>query len=213
MAYKLVQANAGNYQKGRSGTIKYIVIHYTANKGDTAANNCKYFQTAGRGASANYFVDEKEILQSVKDTDTAWAVGDGKGKYGITNSNSISIELCNFMTYNAKVADMAIPLVVSLMKKYNVGINNVVRHYDASRKICPKPFVDDVKLWNDYKARIKKGAGKVYNKVSEVPSYARPTIQKLIDKKYLEGDTKGNLNLDDDMIRIFVILDRAGMFK
>ena len=38
-----MQAAAGNYKKGRTGGIKYIVIHYTANNGDTAFGNAKYF--------------------------------------------------------------------------------------------------------------------------------------------------------------------------
>jgi N-acetylmuramoyl-L-alanine amidase CwlA len=31
-------------------------------------------------------------------------------------------------------------LVRALMNKYDIGIDRVVRHYDASRKICPNSF-------------------------------------------------------------------------
>ena len=34
--------DSANYRTGRKEDIKYIVIHYTANKGDTAFNNVKY---------------------------------------------------------------------------------------------------------------------------------------------------------------------------
>ena len=33
------QAYTGNYQKGRTQPVEYIVVHYTANTGDTAQNN------------------------------------------------------------------------------------------------------------------------------------------------------------------------------
>ena len=50
-----------------------------------------------------------------------------------------------------------------------------------------------------------------YNTVEECPSWARETIQKLIDKGYLGGDSHG-LDLSYDMVRILVIQDRAGNF-
>ena len=51
-----------------------------------------------------------------------------------------------------------------------------------------------------------------YNTVAECPSWAQKTIQKLIDKGYLSGDGK-NLDLSHDMVRMFVINDRAGMYE
>ena len=51
-----------------------------------------------------------------------------------------------------------------------------------------------------------------YNTVEECPSWARETIQKLIDKGYLGGDGQG-LDLSHDMVRVLVILGRAGAFK
>ena len=44
-----------------SRNIKYIVVHYTSNVGDTAYNNTKYFKSEYRGSSAHYFVDESSI--------------------------------------------------------------------------------------------------------------------------------------------------------
>lgn len=51
-----------------------------------------------------------------------------------------------------------------------------------------------------------------YNTVEECPSWARETIQKLVDKEYLNGTGEG-LDLSADMVRLLVILDRAGAFK
>ncbi len=46
-----------------------------------------------------------------------------------------------------------------------------------------------------------------------MPEWARPTISKLVDKGYLKEDEEGKLMLNDNMLRILVILDRAGAFK
>jgi hypothetical protein len=64
-------------------------------------------------------------------------------------------------------------------------------------------------------AEIEQNEVKVmdkYNTIKQVPGWARPTIQKLIDSGSLQGDTRGNLGLTNDMIRTFVVLDREGIF-
>ena len=48
------QCHTSNCYTYRNGDIKYIVIHFTSNNGDTALNNCNYFSGANRGASAHY---------------------------------------------------------------------------------------------------------------------------------------------------------------
>lgn len=53
----------------------------------------------------------------------------------------------------------------------------------------------------------------LYNTVAEVPQWARPTIQKLVDKKYIIGEADGNLALNDTMLRLLVINDRAGLYQ
>ncbi len=45
-----------------------------------------------------------------------------------------------------------------------------------------------------------------------MPDWAKPTITKLINKGYLKGDEEGKLNLDDNMLRMLVINDRAGNY-
>ena len=53
----------------------------------------------------------------------------------------------------------------------------------------------------------------IYGYVDDnMPEWAKPTVTKLIKKGILKGDEKGNLNLDENMLRTLVILDRAGIF-
>ena len=88
-----IWASSTNYGATRpTSNIKYIVIHYTSNNGDTAENK----------ASAHYFVDSDSIVHSVPDNRIAWSVGGNKynnagGRlYGIAkNANTLNIELCD----------------------------------------------------------------------------------------------------------------------
>ena len=171
MEIKTLLANQNNYGgKRNTSAIRYIVIHYTGNDGDRAASNGKYFKERIVNASAHYFVDDTEIIQSVPDHCIAWSVGGNKypscsktggGQwYGkCTNNNSISIELCD--TKKNAVSDFteatlmnAVNLCQMLMKKYNVPIENVIRHFDVVGKICPKPFVENKAAWKKWKERL-----------------------------------------------------------
>ena len=147
-----------NYSSRNGNSIKYIVLHYTGNKGDTAKNNVDYFAGGDRNASAHYFVDDNSIWQSVEENNSAWAVGDGKGSYGITNQNSISIEMCcnSSGVISEKTETNALELVKYLMSKYNISISNIVRHYDASRKICPNWSADNWSRWITFKNKLNE---------------------------------------------------------
>lgn len=101
MEIKTRLCNCANYGGKRTSKIEYIVIHYTANLGDTAKNNADYFARESVKASANYFVDESEVWQSVPDDRVAWHCGGGlQGSGGHTyygkckNANSLGVEIC-----------------------------------------------------------------------------------------------------------------------
>ena len=145
-----------NYSSRNGNSVKYIVLHYTGNKGDTAKNNVDYFYGGDRSSSAHYFVDDNSIWQSVEESNSAWSVGDGKGQYGITNQNSISIEMCcnSSGIISEKTETNALELVKYLMSKYNISISNIVRHYDASRKICPNWSADNWNRWTTFKNKL-----------------------------------------------------------
>lgn len=140
---------------------EWIVIHYTANNGDTAKGNCNYFSKEYRGASANYFVDENEIWQCVEDKHVAWHVGANKYYNDCRNDNSIGIELCSRIDKNGQYyfKDQtilnAVQLTKMLMKRYNIDINHVVRHYDVTRKVCPAPFVNNPEAWKSFLKRLE----------------------------------------------------------
>lgn len=149
-----------NFNAGTLSRIKFIVVHYTGNNGDTAYSNTNYFKSY-RGASAHYFVDETSIYQSIEDKNIAWHCGAYVYYHpSCRNFNSIGVELCSIkdskgnFTFKEKTVDNAVWLIKGLMEKYNVPVTSVVRHYDVTHKRCPEPFVRDTKAWESFKKRL-----------------------------------------------------------
>jgi len=200
MAYTLKTnyANKSNYgAKRNTSAIQYIVWHYTANDGDTAENNGKYFANNVVCASAHYFVDDDSVTQSVPDDSVAWSVGGaryrnykttGGAKYynKCTNANSINIELCDTVkdgkyAASEKTLANAIELTQNVMQKYHIPIENVIRHFDVTGKSCPAYYVDNAK-WNEVKSRI---AGiSVATTVTATPSQTTPTAPQKVNITY-----------------------------
>lgn len=146
-----------NYSR-RSSKPKYIVIHDTGNPGAGANNHYIYFNGGNRGASADFFVDSNNIIQTVNtDVNYSWAVGDGKGVYGITNANSCSIEMCleKDGTPSEATIQNTIELTKYLMSYYGISIEHVKRHYDASHKSCPNSFMaNNWAKWHEFKSKV-----------------------------------------------------------
>lgn len=147
------------------GDIQYITVHYTAVPNDTARGECQYFETAYRGASAHYFVDENGPWRCVADRDVSWHCGNDVYYHdSCRNYNSIGIEMCSKKIDAAHASSPYDPdwyfaegtventvlLVRELMMKYGVPLEHVVRHNDVSHKTCPAPFVNEFSAWQDF---------------------------------------------------------------
>lgn len=158
--------------------IKYIAIHYTAGASSAPgrAVGMKSSWEKTKRASADFGVDDSAMVQFNPDLKNycCWSVGDKKNPYGgggrlygiATNRNTISIEICSNLKkgYNASKVnhegwyyteeslENAVKLVKILMKKFNIDIDHVVRHYDISGKICP-----GIVGWNNYELYDKDG--------------------------------------------------------
>ena len=144
--------------------VKYIVVHYTGTTA-SAANNCKYFRSCDRNASADYFIDTNGKIYKFNancKTYYAWHCGDGYGRYGITNANSIGIEVVSAgKEYTAKQKDSLNKLVRAIMAEYDIPASRCVRHWDASRKCCPAPYAGSTaknKKWKELHTYITKAS-------------------------------------------------------
>ncbi len=160
--------------KSEGRPIKYLAIHYTAGSNSYAGCTRAVRSVFQNGkASADFAVDDRDMAQYNPDIRNyyCWAVGDkkklGATLYGIaTNKNTISIEICSSLKsgYDHRIAnhegwyltdkalDNAAKLAKMLMKKFNIPLERVVRHYDVSGKICP-----GVIGWNNATIYTKDG--------------------------------------------------------
>lgn len=239
-----VKQIAYNCSARNGESIKYIVIHDTGNSasGANAIAHFNYFNGGDRSSSADFFVDSTQAL-CVNDYYKyyTWHCGDGKGKYGISNRNSIGIEMCINSDGDRDITIIkTVSLVKELMQELSIPIDRVVRHYDASRKNCPASMnKNNWSEWYEFKKRLqneeeltmsqyeelksmiadltnevkKLKNPMIYNWIdNNMPDWARPTIDKLYTKGLLKGDENGCLNLDMNMLRILVVLDRSGAF-
>lgn len=214
MSYKIKEqlANSGNYGGSRNASqIRYLVYHYTGNDGDRAANNAKYFQNNIVKASAHYFVDDTTVWRSVPDLKVAWSVGGSKyanadktgggTMYGvITNTNSLSIEMCDTIrngVYQASEATLvnAAELGRELMEKYGIPIENVYRHFDVTGKHCPSYLVNAQK-WAEFKKRLEVKI------MDNTPSGAhKEGVEWAIANGILTGNSDGDLMLSQPVTR------------
>ena len=150
--------------------IKYLVIHYTAGSGSGRGKaKVVYSVFMNRSASADFAVDDYEMVQFNPDIENyyCWAVGGvkqntgGGSLYGKANNrNTVSIEICSSCEpkttaalstpnhvgwyFTDKALDNAVKLAKLVMKRYNIPIENVIRHYDVTGKMCP-----GIVGWND----------------------------------------------------------------
>ena len=211
-----------NFSNSNISRIKYIVIHYTANNGDTAWGNTNYFKSAYRGASAHYFVDENPtIWQCVLDEDVSWHCGGSLQSshhpyHNICkNSNSIGIELCSRKysdgTYYFKeeTINNAAWLTKMLMDKYGISINNIIRHYDVTGKICPRPFIDE-NAWQDFKNRVQSGGDELtmaqYDELLAKINAQQATIDNLQQQIW-----SANTSINNNLASINKVADYAGI--
>lgn len=106
-----------------------------------------------------------------------------------------------------RTLDMGWDRFLSMIKSYMKGDEPMT----TEERVKFNGLVDAVSRLTE---RVEKlDSNMIYGYVDDnMPSWARPTISKLIEKGILKGDERGNLNLDDNMLRMFVILDRAGIF-
>ena len=176
--------NTANTTELKNRKIKYIVIHYTAgitSRPGTAKSNARYFAKETTKASADFIIDDENIVQYNPDIKNryCWHCGGSKYKtkggslYKVcTSANSIGIEMCS--TNSAKkvtnpndanwyftdaVIDNCVELTKKLMEEYDIKPDHVIRHYDINGKLCPgiigwNEDTNDISKWQDFIVRV-----------------------------------------------------------
>ena len=126
------------------------------------------------------------------------------------NGDSIGVVLTGNFEYD-KPTEAQLDSLVWLITQYlepKYGKLQVMGHKDVMATACPgKNFP-----WAELRARLEDDE-MVYKTLNDVPDWGRPLIKKLIDRKSLAGDGKGNINLPESTLKTLVILEREGVLK
>lgn len=158
---KLLTINPYSRSGEKQNQIQKIVVHWVGNANSSAVANRNYFEnlknTHSTSASSHYIIGlNGEIIRCIPENEVAFH----SGSYSM-NRKSIGIEDChpdwdgkfNDNTYNSLVE-----LCVDICKRYNLNVNDIIRHYDVTGKECPRYYVRNERAWitlkNDVASRL-----------------------------------------------------------
>ena len=214
-------APSPNYGKGRKGRkIIAIVSHITAG---TFPGCLSWMRNPQAKASAHYLVTRQgKIYQMVRDEDTSWHAGAVNKPswplYDGSNPNRYTIRIEHEALPGERLTEMQYQATLWLHKqliaKHGIPIDegHIIGHYridSVNRPNCPGPGFPWQRLFSD----LKGSEEVVYKTFEDVPDWGKPLIKKLIDRKSLAGDGKGNINLPESTLKTLVILEREGVIK
>lgn len=220
-------------------TIHCYVGQVTAERGCSGGRFTTY--DSKNGSSCNYVVGrDGSVGLCVEETDRSWCssnsandhraitmevASDSAHPYAVTDAAlQATIDLCEdvcrrygkkkllwfgdrekTLAYTPKPDEMALTV-----------------HRWFAAKACPGNYLytRHGMIAEEVTKRLNKEEEMRYNKIAEVPAYAQDTIRKMVNSGLIGGsgmakDEEGfpaDLDLSLDMIRVFVIHDRAGVY-
>lgn len=134
-----------------------VACHYIGNPGTSAQANRNYFEnlrtTHTTKASAHYIIGlDGEVIQMIPEEEISWCTNSA-------NAYTISIEACHpdktgeftEATYKAYVE-----LCADICERWGLDPLNggLIRHYDVTRKVCPKWFIDHPDAWERFRRDV-----------------------------------------------------------
>ncbi|WP_050698012.1 peptidoglycan recognition protein family protein [Anaeromassilibacillus senegalensis] len=140
-----------------------IAVHYVGNPGSTAQANRNYFESLKEGkcnssgqliyASSHYIVGlDGEILQCIPEMEISYATNQA-------NLYSISIECCHPAAdgkFTVATERALVVLCADLCQRYKLDpLKDIIRHYDVTKKVCPKYYVDHPEAYEDFRQRVR----------------------------------------------------------
>ena len=170
MSVKTTLNYSPNFDKKKRGQnkIKFIILHYTGMKTESAA--LRRLTDPKSKVSAHYFIKKNgEITTLVPDLYIAWHAGKSYWKkYSNLNKNSIGIEITNpghefnYKKFSKRQITSLLRLTKFLIKKYKINIKNVLGHSDIAPERKKDPgekfpwkylSQNQVSLWHKVKKR------------------------------------------------------------
>ena len=137
--------------------INDIVLHYVGNTGTTAQQNRDWYADIYSDVSSHFVVGlEGEVIQAIP-------LDEKSSASNHRNRDTISIEVCH-PDDSGKFADATydsvVELIAWLVKACDLEMENVIRHYEVTGKVCPKYYVENDDAWQqmlaDIRARVEQ---------------------------------------------------------
>lgn len=148
-----------NYNRpgARRGSTTAVACHYIGNPGTSAQANRNYFEslrtTHTTKASAHYIIGLLgEIIQMIPEEEISWCTNSA-------NAYTISIEACHPDStgrFNAATYASYVALCADICRRWGLDPlhGGLIRHYDVTKKVCPKWFVDHPDAWEQFKQDV-----------------------------------------------------------
>ncbi len=209
----------------RSRTDEIILHHAEAKSASVEEVNRWHLERGWTGIGYHFYIRKDGKVYRGR---PEWAVG-----AHAQGHNSRAIGICcegAYMTETMPKAqlDALKALIREEMHKYPNA--KLLRHKDVNETDCPgrnfpwaeaqkysevkkeEPDMTEAQTRAIAKQEIAKAKDKVYNSVAECPAWAKDTVQKLVNKGFLQGGAGGKLALTEDLLRVLVINDRAKLY-
>ena len=235
---KIIETNWNwNSSMSTRGSTDYIALHHAAAVTCSAQDIDNWHKNNGwSGIGYHYFVRKNGSIYRGR---PEWALG---AHVSGMNNCSLGICAEGDYDKEQTMPDAQKSAIIALIKDVKSRYPNakVVGHRDIGSSDCPgkyypmseminyfnneseeepmtaeerTKFNELVNIVSELQISVDKLANPmIYNYIDKnMPKWARPTIQKLVDKGILQGDENG-LGLTDDLLRVLVINDRAGLY-
>lgn len=132
-----------------------IVIHYVANPGTTAQQNRNYFEnlkdTHETKASSHFVIGtDGEIVQCIPTSEISYCSNE-------RNDDTIAIECCHLSKdgrFTKETYESLVELTAFLCCKFDLEMDDIIRHYDITGKMCPKYYVTHEDKWTQFKKDV-----------------------------------------------------------
>lgn len=185
----------------KQNKIQNIVVHWVGNAGSSALGNRNYFNslasTHKTSASSHYIVGlNGEVIKCIPEEEVAFH----SGSYSM-NRKSIGIETCH-PDWEGKFAESTynslVELCADICRRYDLNINNIIRHYDVTGKDCPRYYVQNPDEWVKFKNDVanKLGQATVSVAVEKIEGSDEPV------RRYKNGSTKETIYADTALTKV-----------
>ena len=132
--------------------LKDIAVHYVGNPNTTAKQNRDFYANPKSEVSSHFVIGmDGEIIQCIPLDEKSSATNE-------RNRDTISIEVCHpddTGKFTEKSYASLVKLTSWLCTEFNLGENNIIRHFDVTGKECPRYFVQHEDAWETFVSDVK----------------------------------------------------------